>query len=261
MKKKKLTVITAAILASTMLIETPAASAEARPPESYEKAKELLAGIHTDIGHLRTLYCGCQWTRKGRSGGVVDRKACGLVALNADSRSGPVWWEHVVPASRIGEQRACWKSGHPMCGKKDGKPVKGRDCCRKPGVDPRFLIAYSDPHNLLPADSEVNRDRDNYAFGHVTGEPRAYGGCDFEVDAKRMVAEPPNHVRGELARAMLYMKKRYGVDVQMTHADLLDWHRADPPERWEIERALRIEDATGLRNCYVTPMLCASREK
>ena len=78
-----------------------------------------------------------------------------------------------------------------------------------------------------------------------------YGACDFEVGGKPKVAEPPARVRGELARAMLYMAQRYAVDVRMTQDALRAWHRADPPDRWEVERAGRIEAATGLRNPFI----------
>ena len=47
---------------------------------------------------------------------------------------------------------------------------------------------------------------------------------------------------------MLYMARRYAVDVRMPRDELLGWHRADPPDRWELERAGRVEALTGLRN-------------
>lgn len=85
----------------------------------------------------------------------------------------------------------------------------------------------------------------------MQSEPRAYGTCDFELGGIPKVAEPAADVRGELARAMLYMTERYGADVRMTRDELLVWHRADPPDAWEIERARRIEAAIGLRNSYI----------
>ena len=51
---------------------------------------------------------------------------------------------------------------------------------------------------------------------------------------------------------MLYMSEQYGVDVKMTRETLIRWHEADPPENWEIQRAERIEAATGLRNQYIS---------
>ena len=237
----------------------PAAAAQS--PARFATAKALLAGIHEEIGHLRTLYCGCPYARKGRSGGDIDREACGLAARKNEKRSDRVEWEHVVPASWFGRHRPCWKAGHALCGTKKGKPVKGRKCCLKPGVDPDFEAAHNDPHNLFPAGGEVNGDRSAHPYGTVAGEPRAYGSCDFELGlgtesgagGRPKLAEPAHGVRGELARAMLYMAERYGGDVRMSEDALRGWDRADPPEPWEIERARRIEAATGLGNRFVTP--------
>ena len=224
----------------------------AQSPATFPAAKKLLAGIHEKIGHLRTLYCGCPWARTTRSGGDVDREACGLAARKNETRSDRVEWEHVVPASWFGSPRSCWRSGHALCGTtKNGKPRKGRGCCLKPGVDPAFRAAHNDPHNLFPAGGEVNGDRSNHAYGNVAGEPRAYGACDFELAGRPKVAEPAPAVRGELARAMLYMADRYGADVRMTQDALRGWDRADPPEPWEVERARRIEEATGLANRFI----------
>ena len=238
-------------LLSALILATLAAPALAQSPERFAAAKRLLAGIHEEIGHLRTLYCACPYVRTTRSGGDIDREVCGLEARKNETRSDRVEWEHVVPASWFGSRRSCWQSGHELCGTKKGKPVKGRPCCLKPGVDPAFQAAHNDPHNLFPAGGEVNGDRSNHAYGSVEGEPRAYGVCDFEVGGKPKVAEPPKRVRGELARAMLYMARRYAVDARMPRDELLAWHRADPPAEWELERARRIEAATGLRNPFI----------
>ena len=49
-------------------------------PQSFQASKRLLAGIHEDIEHQLSLYCGCPYERKGRSGGDIDRQTCGLSA-------------------------------------------------------------------------------------------------------------------------------------------------------------------------------------
>ena len=46
-----------------------AANAQAR--ETFAEAKRLLAAIHQESGHLRTLYCGCPYVHKGLSGGDI----------------------------------------------------------------------------------------------------------------------------------------------------------------------------------------------
>lgn len=221
-----------------------------RSPKSFPEAKKFLASIHKDITHLTTLYCRCPYVQRDSSGDI-DRESCGLKVRENEKRSDRIEWEHVVPAAWIGETRICWTQGHPSCVRKDGEAYKGRDCCLKKGVDPRFAAAHNDPHNLFPASGEVNRDRWAHPFGTVDKEPREYGECDFEVGGTPKVAEPALLVRGELARAMLYMSEKYGLDVRMGRDDLIEWHETDPPESWEIERAKRIEKETGLNNPYI----------
>ena len=162
-----------------------------QPPETFAAAKRLAAAIHEDISHQLTVYCGCPYVRTGRSGGDLDRDACGLTARQNEKRSDRLEWEHVVPASWIGEQHSCWSDGHPRCVTKDGSPFKGRKCCTKRGVDPAFMAAHNDVHNLLPAGGEVNGDRLHHPFGTVAGEPRAYGTCDFEVGGAPKVRACP----------------------------------------------------------------------
>ena len=226
--------------------ETPPPVEDEQFLRRFEKTKHLLADIHQEIGHLNTFYCGCPYVRKGTFDGDIDRDDCGLEARQNEDRSGRVEWEHVVPPSWFGRTRQCWQSGHELCVKKDGTPFKGRECCTRHGVDSVFAAAYNDPHNLFPAGGELKDDRSDYPFGTVEGEPRNYGSCDFEVDGSQKVAEPAEGVRGEIARAMLYVADWHGMDVKMAHDELLEWHESDPPEDWELARTCMIEDMTGL---------------
>ena len=93
-------------------------------------------------------------------------------------------------------------------------------------------------------------------MGERTGEEVVDGttavrSCDIEIGGTPKVAEPANGVRGEIARAMLYMQERYGVDVGLPREELLGRHEADPPDEWEVARAARIEAETVLRNTYI----------
>ena len=100
--------------------------------------------------------------------------------------------EHVFPMS--------WATRALDCGK--------RKQCRI--NSDLFNFIEADMHNLYPARSDVNQDRSSFRFGDINGERRAYGQqCDFEVDARARVAEPPTEVRGEVARAMFYMAYQY----------------------------------------------------
>ena len=67
--------------------------------------------------------------------------------------------------------------------------------------------------------------------GHetVAGEHRSYGACDFEVGGSPTVAEPTKCVRGELARAMLYMADQYGAEIRGITRDALPAFRRRSP--------------------------------
>ena len=220
------------------------------PLSSFSKAKKFLADIHEEIGHLKTVYCGCPYVRTTTSGGDIDRDACGLKARSNEMRSDRLEWEHVVPASWFGNTRACWQlknKVYPACTKSNGNSLTGRKCCEK--VNSHFMSPNTDPNNLFPSGGEVNGDRSNLPYGDVSGEPRDYGACDFEIRNK--VAEPGTMVRGELARAMLYMAGTYGVDIRVPLETVLEWSKNDPPELWETGRAKLIAERTGLRNQWI----------
>ncbi len=220
------------------------------PPKTFFAAKKYLADLHEQIGHLETIYCGCPYVRTTESGGNIDREACGLKGRKDEVRSDRIEWEHVVPASWFGQTRACWQlksDAYPECGSKSG-----RQCCE--AVDEHFALAHNDPNNLFPSSGEVNGDRSNYPYGEVEGEPREYGACDFEIQMTLggKVAEPAaGPSRGTLARAMLYMAEVYGVDVKLDMKTVYEWNTMYPPEAWEIERAHRIANDTGLLNHWV----------
>jgi deoxyribonuclease-1 len=160
-----------------------------------------------------TLYCGEAFgQRKGRR-------------INA---------EHVFPMAWVMNAFGCTE----------------REQCRRQHA--RFNRIESDFHNLYPARRDINKARSSYSFGEIAGEERAYGRCDFEVDHRRRLAEPRPASRGEIARAMFYMRETYGLAVfPRLGRLLLEWHRQDPPSAEERRRNDAIELAQGTRNRFI----------
>lgn len=215
----------------------PAGSARPQVVRSYRKAKTVL---HRDVyrDHRRTLYCDCPYDEDKK----VQPEGCFSSRLN-NRRSRRVEWEHIVPASYFGSQRTCWRVGHPSCDK------RGRSCCEQPGVDPTYAAMSSDMHNLAPSIGEVNARRSNYLYGETT-ETDDYGLCDFDVINE--VAEPADAVRGDIARAWLYMSATYSMPISPVQRDLFQaWNAADPPDAWEATRNTRIAAAQGNVNAFV----------
>lgn len=159
-----------------------------------------------------TLYCGRKWRD--------DRRGLNI--------------EHVFPMS--------WVTRALRCGR--------RKQCRD--RSPLFNRIEADLHNLYPSWRVINDARSSYRFGEIAGELRYFGKCDFEVDEQNRVVEPRPAVRGEIARAMFYMQRAYGMVIYRRQAAmLLDWHRTDPPSDEERRRNDVIEKLQGNRNPFI----------
>jgi deoxyribonuclease-1 len=218
-----------------------------RVPRSFEHAKRLARGVYRD--HRVTLYCQCDYDRHQR----IDPAACGYEPRHRGARARRVEWEHLVAAYEFGAQRACWQNR--LCRDRHGRRFGGRRCCRE--LDPEFRRMEADLMNLSPEIGELNADRNNLRFGEVAGEARDYGACDFEVDRASDTVEPAPPIRGDIARAYLYMHATYGpAALPLAPADLdrfEAWHRADPPSEWERVRNARIAAIQGLSNPWLGP--------
>ena len=228
------------LLAAILLLTSTFAVAE--HPSSFSAAKRILdRQIYTGADRV-TFYCSCDYApapnpdNPNRTRLTPDADSCGLEPRKNANRAGRIEWEHVVPAWEFGHQLQCWQEG-------------GRKGCRKDGV---FKRMEADLYNLVPAVGELNGDRSNFRFGMIEGEPRKYGACDFEVDFKQRVAEPPESVRGDIARTYFYMEHQYGLRISRKQRQLFEaWGRMDPVDAAERARAKRIEAIQGNGNPFV----------
>ncbi|KAK7388182.1 hypothetical protein VNO78_22991 [Psophocarpus tetragonolobus] len=124
--------------------------------------------------------------------------------------------------------------------------------------------SLTDLHNIRPADVNVNSSRGNKYYGEcITGLTKCSrpankeAALDTETDKERWA--PPMKVRGDIARALMYMAVCYGFqqpggspglrlsDVPNVEnremgllSTLLKWNEVDPPSREEKLRNERI---------------------
>ena len=217
-------------------------STYATPPEkivdwsrgAYNKlANENLLPIYKRLGEPEW-YCSCP-IKKGARGGrnSLDLRGCNLGRLrqrqpiNAPTLS----WEHVVPQSWL------------QAGSRD---------------EPGHESAIRDPYNLVPATGALNTKRWYWPFAEIDGEDNGWlisgreafdGDCDFEVSEEEDLTwiEPPNHLKGDIARITLYMYARYGfsspifkdelsVDIPAYLTQMREWSREDPLSEDERKR-------------------------
>lgn len=110
----------------------------------------------------------------------------------------------------------------------------------------------ADVFNLVPAIGEVNGDRSNFRFGMISGEARAYGGCDIEIAFKERRAEPRPDIRGDIARSYFYMEKQYGLKISKKNRQLYDvWARQDPVSEQELRLARAKAKLMGWSNPFI----------
>ena len=132
--------------------------------------------------------------------------------------------------------------------------LKALDCrsrmeCRSKEAE-KFARMESDMHNIYPVWQTLIALRNGRTFGIVAGEDWRFDDCDIEWH--NGVIEPRPLARGNVARAMFYMARTYGLpldrDLQQT---LSGWNRDDPVSKQERERNDAIARIQGRRNPYV----------
>ena len=223
-----------------ILILSSHASSQNTQISSFSKSKKLLLKVYKD--NPVTLYCGCSF--KGKK---PNLSSCGYIPKKDRKRANRIEWEHVVPAHAFGQSFSEWRSGHPKCVSKKGKKFKGRKCAQK--VNEEYRMMQADMFNLFPAIGEVNGRRSNYSMGIIEGEKREFGKCDVEIKSRKV--EPREEIRGEIARTYMYMDSVYpgrGIISKKNWKLFEAWHKSEPVDEWECERARRIEKIQGNRN-------------
>ena len=206
----------------------------AAPPANFNAAKRVASRIYEQ--HPVSFYCGCDIRTEGKRL-IPDLESCGYEIRKQEVRANRIEWEHVVPAWAFGHQLQCWQEG--------GR----RNCGRTSEI---FRSMEADLHNLVPAIGEVNGDRSNYRFGFLLDQPNMYGQCDFKVDFKKRVAQPPVTQRGAIARIYLYMADQYPFQLSDSKRKLLEaWNKIYPASDWEITRNGIIAEIQGWKNPYI----------
>ena len=237
-------------------------------PSSFSQAKSR-AEKDVYFDKLKTFYCECDYlfddTKDSDEDGnthetMVFPESCGYKPRKPVTSSGKpnarisrIEWEHIMPASLFGGNLEQWDNhrNYENCKNGAGKSIGGRKCAEK--LVPWFKKAHNDMHNLTPAVGELNGDRSNYPYGEIEGESRIYGQCDFEIDFDNNIAEPPDAVKGDIARVYLYMSDEYKeikLEPDIRNV-MLSWNENDPVDDWECERDKRIESSQGNSNPYV----------
>lgn len=252
-----------AILAIFSIYCTPLYAAECTKHEhdpedlnEYYQSAEGLAGsaLKAELnliirGHQRYTYTPCVWAMLKESDEDPD---------NSDNVIAFYTQRSIPKSNQVSGQAGqedFWNREH-IWANSHGFPSKGQH-------------AYTDGHHLRPADQSVNSDRDDHDFDNG-GVPN-----DECTECREGAGtwEPPDLVKGDVARMMFYMATRYeGGDASSTDdLELLDindtesgapgrfgtlctlvqWHNADPVTSNEQDRNNVIHSWQGNRNPFI----------
>ena len=135
------------------------------------------------------------------------------------------------------------------------------------------LDEYSDQHHLFPShQNSANGIRDNHPLGKVANVISTFLDGKFGTDLNgNLVYEPRDLHKGDAVRALLYMVVRYdGINgfnwtfdwLNNTRlpsigegpqdlATLIEWHKQDPPDKWEVDRNNYVQSVQQNRNPFV----------
>ena len=113
--------------------------------------------------------------------------------------------------------------------------------------------AEADLHHLFPVDALANGKRGSHRFGEVEvvqwSEAQSKLGLD---SAGRLVFEPPEHQKGNIARALFYVSTVYGMHLSPAEEQVLrQWHAQDPVTAEERARNSAVSQYQGNRNPFV----------
>jgi len=156
------------------------------------------------------------------------------------ARGQKIEWEHIVPASwfvTVNEEiRSAYEDGDPRCVTSKGKSYKGRKCAEKVSV--LFNKMEADMYNLVPVIGALNAMRIAKPYSIIDGEAREFGDTiDVEITTKFIEVMPSK--RGNIARIMKYMNKKYGVTFpnHIETINMLDqWDTDDVEDDWELKK-------------------------
>jgi len=210
--------------------------------KNYTEAKNTARHIWQD--HRETFYCGCAYNKQG----VINYSSCDFKPKNT-RKNRYITWEHVVPVSWLGKDLPCWKG--EGCVSKNGKTIKGRNCCRK--KDKKFRQMEADLHNLVPEIGELNQARQNYRFTSDMQYPsQAFAGCEMLIDDVNERVVAPLHLRGTIARIHLYMSKKYGIVLNAPdRKQFEEWHQQYGPDAWEKKWNEKVTHVQGSSNEFI----------
>lgn len=125
------------------------------------------------------------------------------------------------------------------------KCITSRQCSRKP----EFKAAYEDLHNMYPIERKVLLDRRGSQFDEDADDSLIPNECGYIISYLQF--EPPDHAKGNIARALIYMADKHKLPLPTNIQVLQKWNKIDPPDEVEKARNMKIRAMQGNTNPFI----------
>ena len=172
---------------------------------SREIAEKQLNRVYKLAGKFETLHCGCTFDKIKQISTNLCKRGSKKLLKNKESRT--LEWVTMMPEYVFGKSRKCWTKN--LCVRTDGVKVKGAQCCSE--VSPKYKKMESDMHNLFPVINKPHSIEEK-------SDPFFGGMWEYEFCPEKT---PAINIKGDIARAYLYMSYQYKIDLQEGHEDKL----------------------------------------
>lgn len=186
----------------------------------------LYTGVNTGNTKIRTFRTAKKYIRLI----TIDTKSksfykkCDIDFVKKKVCGDHIHYDHIVPLSFYGQKFNGW-SGNKKCKK------QGRKCARK--FDLLFKFMESDAHNIRIANAKYNIDKSDKLIGQFN---------------------PPDDVKGDVARIYMYMSNTYPDKVRLTDnifQIIKYWDIIDPVNKEECIYVKSIGEIQGNDNEFV----------
>lgn len=207
-------------------------------PDNRSQAKKLMMMIHLD--YKKTWLNGCDYIYDPKT--CMDKTLVDTSTCSVKEQKQTMEWMQVVPARFYGRNMACMNE--KVCvSPYTGKSYRGELCCRQTNAEYRKMEA--ELFNLLPVVSAIAKKHEGKPFGEVKKPKQLVGKVKIDDNC----IEPPDEVKGDIARVYLHMDQRYRLQLTSEEKEMfLRWHKLDAVDERECAIAKIIMKVQGSSN-------------
>jgi len=112
----------------------------------------------------------------------------------------------------------------------------------------RYRQIASDLHNMVPVRSRIEMSRRNAVYEEL-GDASSPDECGIRESAQFF--EPPQRVKGDIARTVAYMVDTYDLPWAGASRVFKSWNQIDPPDDRELTRHRQVAEIQGNENPFV----------